>query len=129
MSRSAADVDAGDEATTTLGLPANLAGAMSYSLTFVTGLAFYLLEEDEFVRFHAAQSTITFGGLFSVSLLFSLLEPFVAAVSGTVAAVLSATAFVVAVVAVGLWIGLMFSAYRGRRTAVPVVGRVVDGYI
>ncbi|MES3161705.1 MAG: hypothetical protein PPP55_09080 [Halorubrum sp.] len=117
------------ENPTVLGLSRNFVAAMSYSLTFVTGLAFYVLEDDEFVRFHAAQSTITFGSLFSASLVLSLLDAIVAAVSPAASTVVSATATLVAVLTVGLWLGLMIRASQGNRTALPLVGRVVEGYL
>ena len=45
----------------------NLMGAVSYLLGFVTGIIMLLVEkQSRFVRFHAMQSTILFGGLFVV---------------------------------------------------------------
>ena len=41
----------------------NVAGLLCYSLGWVTGLIFYLVDKRPFVRFHAAQSMVVFGGL------------------------------------------------------------------
>jgi len=49
---------------TATGLPPNVAGMLSYALGWVTGIIFLILERDnEFVRFHALQSIIIFGGI------------------------------------------------------------------
>lgn len=113
---------------TTIGLDQNVTAALTYSLTFVTGLAFYLLEENEFVRFHAAQSTAVFGVLFGLSFLLSILETvlIIASVRG-VSVALEFAWLLLAVTTVGLWLGLMVQAARGKRTAVPGVERLVDG--
>ena len=47
----------------------NTKALLTYALGWVTGLIFLLTEkEDKFVRFHAAQSLVTFGGLFVITL-------------------------------------------------------------
>ena len=57
---------------TSTGLDANLAAALSYLLGFVSGAVFLVLEkENRFVRFHALQSVLAFGG---VTLLWVLLQ-------------------------------------------------------
>ena len=49
---------------TSSGLDENVAGALSYALGWITGLGFLLTEPaNKFVRFHALQSVIVFGGL------------------------------------------------------------------
>lgn len=113
--------------STRIGLDRNVTAALAYSLTFVTGLAFYLLEDDEFVRFHAAQSTAVFGVLFGLSFLLSILETLliVASVRG-LSTVLDVAWLLLAVTTIGLWLGLMVQASRGKRTAVPGVGRLID---
>ena len=45
------------------GLSKNTAAALSYILGPITGIFFLLMEKDEYVRFHAAQSTAVFGFL------------------------------------------------------------------
>jgi uncharacterized membrane protein len=49
---------------TAIGLDENIAGVLTYSLGWITGLAFLVVErENRFVRFHAIQSTLVFGTL------------------------------------------------------------------
>lgn len=86
----------------------NLMGAAAYLLGFVTGVILLLVEkEDKFVRFHAMQSTITFGLIFLVGL-----APVVGWLVGVVLAPLSLI----------LWLVLMWKAYQGEMFKLPVVG-------
>ena len=41
----------------------NVAGLLCYVLGWITGLIFYFVDKRPFVRFHAAQSIVVFGGL------------------------------------------------------------------
>ena len=43
-------------------------GAASYLLGFITGIIFIGGKADKFVRFHAMQSTVLFGGIFIVNI-------------------------------------------------------------
>ena len=45
------------------GLSENVAATLSYVLGWLTGIIFYLIDKRPYVRFHAAQSIVTFGGL------------------------------------------------------------------
>ena len=49
----------------------NVAGLLCYSLGWVTGLIFLLIDKRPFVRFHAAQSLVVFGGLHIVYYILS----------------------------------------------------------
>jgi len=52
------------EKKSSTGLESNVAGLLSYLVGWITGLIFFLIEqEDEFVRFHAMQSIIVFGAV------------------------------------------------------------------
>jgi len=44
-------------------LSENAAAALSYVLGWLTGIIFFLIDKRPYVRFHAAQSIVTFGGL------------------------------------------------------------------
>jgi uncharacterized membrane protein len=100
---------------TSTGLDANLAAALSYLLGFVTGIAFLLLEkENRFVRFHAFQSVLAFGG---ITLLWVLLNavPILGFVIG-VLVIIPASAII--------WLVLMFKAYQGEEFKLPIVGPI-----
>lgn len=102
---------------TSMGLDENVAGALTYSLGFVTGILFYLIEdENEFVRFHAVQSTIVFVGYFLLSFVIS-------------AVTFGFGALLVAPVGLGLWLFLMYKAYNGEEYEFPVVGGLARDYV
>lgn len=112
------------------GLDENVAGTLCYLFGFLTGLVFFLLEErNEFVRFHAAQSMLVFGGLAVLSIVFSVIAIFLdlipvvgwlfAAGFGLVTALFWLVAGPLALI---LWLVLMLKAYKGERFELPVVG-------
>src|ERR1700674_527554 len=45
------------------GMAENIAGLLCYVLGWLTGLIFFFIDKRPFVRFHAAQSIVVFGGL------------------------------------------------------------------
>lgn len=94
----------------------NLMGAASYLLGFITGLIFLLLEkESKFVRFHAMQSTLLFGGVFVVNWVLGFIP-----ILGWLALILlSLMSFI-------LWIVCMWKAFQGEMFHVPFVGDLAD---
>jgi uncharacterized membrane protein len=106
-----------DLGTTASGLDPNLAAALTYAVGWVTGLAFYFLEQDnKFVRFHALQSIIVFGGL-SLAWMIALSVPFL----GWIVAFL-----IIPPVSAVLWLILMYKAYQGERFKVPGAGDMAE---
>jgi uncharacterized membrane protein len=114
-------------------LDENVAGALTYVFGFITGLIFYLIEEEnEFVRFHAAQSILVFGGLALLGFALSAIQvtldfiPFVGWIfalgAGLFSALLAPLAFV-------LWIVLIVKAYQGDRFELPVLGGIAADYV
>ena len=117
---------AADGTGTSLGLDRNVAAALAYSLTFASGLLFYVLEDDAFVRFHAAQSVLVFGAAFGLALVLEVWQAALVlsgAAGGTGLRLLTGVSTVLGLVTVGLWTLLMVQAYRGERFAVPLFGR------
>ena len=105
-----------DLGKTSTGIQANVSGLLCYALGFVTGIIFYLIEkENKFVRFHAMQSLITFGGtavlqiiLMSIPVLGWMLAPLVSLAS------------------LILWIVLMIKAYQGETFKLPLIGDLAE---
>lgn len=88
------------------GLDATLAAMLSYAGGWVTGLVFLWLEKkSRFVRFHAAQSVMTFLPLF---LAFWVLPLW----------------FILWPLSVALWILLMYKALQGEEFKLPLVGEL-----
>ena len=94
----------------------NLMGAASYLLGFLTGIIFLLVEkQSRFVRFHAMQSTMLFGGIFVAN--FAL--GFIPILGWIVGLLLTFTAFI-------LWIVLMWKAFQGEMYKVPKIGDMAE---
>jgi uncharacterized membrane protein len=101
---------------TSLGLDARFEATLAYLLGFLTGIAFLALEKrSRFVRFHAMQSTMTFGGIFVVLVVLQVIP-----ILGRLLGVL------VWLVALVLWIHLMYRAYQGERYKLPYVGDLAE---
>jgi uncharacterized membrane protein len=115
-----------DRTTGELGMDENVAGLLCYSLGWVTGLIFLLIDKRPFVRFHAAQSLVVFGGLHIVYYILSTIF-FVgigAAAGGLGLAVLLLDAL--RLLALVLWIVLMVKAYQGQRFKVPFAADLAE---
>src|SRR5258708_37696005 len=59
---------------TTLGLDERLERVLAYSLGWLSGLILFFLEKDRTVRWHAAQSMVTFGTLSLLMFVVSVLR-------------------------------------------------------
>lgn len=93
----------------------NLLALTTYVFGFITGIIFLLLEKkNTFIRFHAAQSVITFGGGFVLGIIFQYL-PF----GRLLNTVLNLLEFI-------LWIVLMVKAYKGIKFKLPYIGDLAE---
>ena len=102
--------------TTSLGMKPNVAALLSYVAGLLTGIIFYLLEkENKFVRFHAMQSIITFGGFVVLNIVLG----FVPVVGWSLLPLVS-------VIQLVLWIILMVKAYKGEHFKLPIVGDIAE---
>ena len=108
------------------GLSENVAGLLCYVLGWLTGLIFFLIDKRPFVRFHAAQSIVVFGGLMIIRIVLSMLF-----VAGTMAG-FSAGMGLLWLVSIGgfvLWILLMIKAYQGEKFRVPLAADLADKFL
>ncbi|NQT72591.1 MAG: DUF4870 domain-containing protein [Chloroflexi bacterium] len=107
------------------GLEPNIAGLLCYVLGWITGLVFYFIEkEDRFVRFHAVQSIIVFGGItvVQIGLWILALIPYIGILFWIMGILLSLGSLV-------LWILLMIKAFQGEKYMLPKVGEIAEKYI
>lgn len=115
------------------GLDENIAGALTYLLGFITGIIFLLIEEEnDYVRFHAAQSTILFGGIFVISIALGILLPmftFIPGLGWVIALLVGLLYLVVSLVVFILWLFMMYKAYSGDRLSLPLVGKMAENYV
>jgi uncharacterized membrane protein len=110
--------------STTEGMTENVAGLLCYVLGWITGLIFFLIDKRPFVRFHAAQSMVVFGGLhivYYILVRLFLSDIFVGGF-GFTALLLDA----IRLLATVLWIVLMVKAYQGERFKVPVAAEIAE---
>jgi uncharacterized membrane protein len=102
---------------TSLGLDENVAGALSYLLGWVTGIAMLIMErENRYVRFHAFQSTLVFGALCVIWVLGTAIPIF-----GWIVSFL-----IIPPVSVLVWLLMLFKAYQGERYKLPVAGDIAE---
>lgn len=89
------------------GLPRNTAAALAYILGWLSGLLLLFIEKDEFVRFHAMQSIITFGILTVLS--------FVPVIGWMLTPI-------ILLAGLALWLILIVKAYQGEKFKLPYIG-------
>jgi len=104
------------------GLTENVAALLSYVLGWLTGIIFLVIDKRPFVRFHAAQSIVVFGGLtiIRIILTFFLLGGYSFGMFWlwSMISVLVTLAFFIA------WILLMVMAYQGKMFEVPIAAGI-----
>jgi uncharacterized membrane protein len=114
-------------AGTQSGLSENVAGLLCYLFGWVTGLIFYFMDKRPFVRFHAAQSIVVFGGLHILSVVVAILFGFSIMAGGWTGFSLGIVLFrLLQLVEVVLWILLMIKAYQGEKFRVPLAADLAD---
>ncbi len=112
---------------TSEGMQENVAGALCYLLGWLTGLVFYFIDKRPFVRFHAAQSIVVFGGLHILSIVLGMFFGFSIMTHGVggfsagmgLLSIINLLAFV-------LWIFLMIKAFQHEKFRVPVAADLAD---
>ncbi|MFN2497057.1 MAG: DUF4870 domain-containing protein, partial [Pseudonocardiaceae bacterium] len=103
------------------GLAPNIAAMLSYLLFgWIGGLIMYLTQKDREVRFHAAQSILTFGGLAIISLLISIVN------AGLGSLLLLTLSWLISLLSFALWIFLSIQGYQLKHTKLPVVGDIAE---
>jgi uncharacterized membrane protein len=102
---------------TAIGLDENVAGALAYSLGWVTGAALLIIErENQFVRFHALQSCIVFGSLCALWFIGMSIPP--------IGWILSF--FIIPPVSAAIWLFMLYKSYRGERFKLPFAGDIAE---
>ena len=105
------------------GMSNNVAGALCYLFTWVTGLIFLLIEpykNDKTVRFHAFQSIFFAVGMIAVYIAMIVL--------GIILAVIHLGLLMLpiwAILGLGIfatWVFLMFKAYNNQIFKLPIIG-------
>ncbi len=120
--------------TSSLGLTAPQAAALSYSAWWLSGLVVYFGErQSRFVRFHAFQAIVYTGVLTIVSVLgyvvSSLLtDAFLATHVRAYQSLAIGVSLLVFLTVIGAWITPLLAALSGRRFRIPFVAVYADRY-
>jgi uncharacterized membrane protein len=118
------------------GLSETTAATLSYVLGWLTGIIFYVIDSRPYVRFHAAQSIVTFGGLHIIRAVLAMMFGLGWAFGGL--GVMGSYGFghfagfgvglmllsLVGLISFVLWIVCMIRANRGEYFMVPIAGDI-----
>ncbi|HEX4179014.1 MAG TPA: hypothetical protein VHY57_11275 [Rhizomicrobium sp.] len=108
------------------GLGANAAGALAYLAGIITGILFLVIEpskNDRFVRFHAFQSIFFNVAWIALWIAWMVIGMLLGAVTKGLFFILQVPIDLVLMVGgFALWAFLMFTAYQGKTTRLPVIG-------
>ena len=117
------------------GLEENVAALLSYVLGWLTGLIFFLIDKRPYVRFHAMQSIITFGGLHLIWIVlmfggFVGMGGFMGGMFGSFAlgGIMWLIYGLFNLLILVVWVLCMVKAYQGQRFKLPIVGNIAEGY-
>jgi uncharacterized membrane protein len=112
------------------GMAENVAGLLCYLFGWVTGLIFFLIDKRPFVRFHAAQSMVVFGGLHIISIALGIFFGAGMMFRGGFGAFgMGAMLYgLINLVALILWILLMVKAYQHEKFEVPIAAGIAKGF-
>ena len=118
----------------TAGLSENVAATLSYVLGWLTGIIFFLIDKRPYVRFHAAQSIVTFGGLHVIRIVlaavfglgwgFGGFGPYGGAGSFAGFGLGLMLLGLIGLLSFVLWIVCMIMAFQGKRFMLPIVGDI-----
>jgi len=111
---------------TNSGLQANTAGALAYLAGIVTGILFLVIDPyktDRFVRFHSFQSIFFNVAWIALWIAWAIVGLVLGAVTKGLFFLLQVPIDLLLMVGgFALWAFLMYSAYQGKMTKLPVIG-------
>lgn len=118
------DGTTGSDGETELGVDANVLAALAYIFNLIGALILLVLEDDEYVRFHAAQALLVTAVVIAARFVVRVLGAVFGVVGLDVLTFLLGT-----VVWAGAAIAFLFLAYKGftgERFEVPVLAEYID---
>jgi uncharacterized membrane protein len=121
-------VPAAAQPVSSTGMTNNVAGALAYFLTFVTGIVFLVIEpynKDRFVRFHAFQAIFFGVAVFGFWIIFSFLLGMMFTIGGggfflLIVRLSQLLEFVFFL----CWLFLMYKAYNKEEFKLPIIGEI-----
>ena len=123
QSAAAVPMAAAPVASPTEGLQENVAGLLCYVLGFVSGIVFLLIDKRPFVKFHAAQSIVVFGGLTIIRIALIFMH-------GMLGGIIGFGLFgLIGILGFVLWLLLMIKAYQHQMFRLPIAADIADGLV
>jgi len=112
------------------GISENVAAFLCYLVGWVTGIIFFLIDKRPFVRFHAAQSIVVFGGLHVINIMLGILFGAGMMFRGGYGAFGMGAALygLISLVGLILWILLMVKAYQHEKFEVPIAAGIAKSF-
>src|SRR5579863_677663 len=106
----------------------NVAGLLCYVLGWITGIIFYIIDKRPFVRFHAAQSIVVFGGIHIIYFVLAAFLGFSMIAGGVAGAGGFSLGFLlyplIGLVSLILWVLLMVKAYQHEKFRIPIAADI-----
>lgn len=99
------------------GLSENLASALTYSLGFVSGIIFLLVDKRQRVKENAAQSIVVFGVSFVALFVLGMIP------------VLGWFSPLISLALLALWLFLMIKSYQGQDYKIKQIEGLVDSVL
>lgn len=116
-----------EHGSTSTGLDAKVAAALSYLVGWFSGLLFLFLERDNrYVRFHAMQSLVALGGLFAIWAGLVLVSVAVMFQSAGMFRILMWLSMLTWILSLIVWLICMIKAYLGETWKLPVAGDIAE---
>jgi uncharacterized membrane protein len=113
-------------ATSNAGLQPNVAGALAYVFGIITAILFLVIDPyktERFVRFHAFQSLFFNMAWIALWISWSIVGLILGTVTKGLFFILQVPIDLLLMVGgFGLWAYLMYTAYQGKTTRLPVIG-------
>jgi uncharacterized membrane protein len=116
--------------STQTGMSENVAAFLCYLVGWVTGIIFFVIDKRPFVRFHAAQSIVVFGGLHIINIVIGIFFGAGAMMMGRFGAFGMGAALygLISLLAFILWILLMVKAYQHEKFEVPIAADIAKSF-
>ena len=109
---------------TSMGMQPNVEAGLSYVFGWITGLVFFLVEkQNRFVRFHAMQSILFFGGITVIDIVLNIIGNF--GFLGVLTFLLSSAVGLIGFVG---WIVLLINGFQGKYFKLPIIGDYAEKY-
>ena len=109
----------------TAGIDENVAGLLCYVLGWVTGIIFLLIDKRPFVKFHAAQSIVVFGGLTILRIGLAFMGGMTGGLIGW--GMYGTLSLLLGLLTLVLWIFLMVKAFQHETFKVPIAAPIAEG--